>query len=70
MSSGSFRAIRFGGMRHGTFNLKWVVNDGNMHYKKKKKQILDGLKPFRNAEKPSGINSRRFFLDGLKPSRI
>jgi hypothetical protein len=36
MSSGSFRAIRFGGMRHGTFNLKWVVNDGNMHYKKKK----------------------------------
>jgi len=39
------------------------------HYKKKK-QILDGLKPSRNAKKPSGINSRRFFLDGLKPSRI
>jgi hypothetical protein len=36
----------------------------------KKKQILDGFKPSRNAKKPYGINSRRFFMDGLKPSRI
>jgi hypothetical protein len=35
-----------------------------LHYKKKnkktKKQILDSLKLYRNAEKPSEINSRRF----------
>jgi hypothetical protein len=30
MSSGSFRAIRFGGMRRETFNLKWRMNNGNI----------------------------------------
>jgi len=35
----------------------------------KKKHILDGLKPSRNAKKPSEIDSKWFFLYGLKPSR-
>jgi hypothetical protein len=39
-------------------------------YYEKKKQILDSFKPSRNAKKPYGINSRWFFLDGLKQSRI
>jgi hypothetical protein len=34
------------------------------------KQILDCFKSFKNAEKSFGINSKQFFLDGLKLFRI
>jgi hypothetical protein len=36
----------------------------------KKSPFLDGFKPSINGKKPFGIKSRRFFVDGLKPSKI
>jgi len=47
-------------------NRKWVI----ALQKKKEKEILNDFKPSRNAEKPYKINSRWFFLNGLKPSNI
>jgi hypothetical protein len=52
-----------------SFSLYYTCQSPSLSLTTKKKHILDGLKPSRNAKKPSEIDSRRFFLDGLKLSR-